>query len=117
MSLEQLVTFEPAWDKRDPNPAKNYGVHGVELRMVLKGEKGAVQFVLYTGWQLPHVTKENDERILQRARRGAHPLLRNFSVKGKDLTESQIDKLLSLTEKHLVTMGAAEDMDKEPLDE
>jgi hypothetical protein len=26
--------------------------------MILKGPKGAVQFVLYTSWHLPHVTKE-----------------------------------------------------------
>jgi hypothetical protein len=60
--LQRIVTFSPACDKRDPNPSKNYGIHGVDLRFVLKGEKGAVQFVLYTMWQLPHVTKENASR-------------------------------------------------------
>jgi hypothetical protein len=54
--IERIVTFSPAYDKRP-----KYGVHGVELRMVLKGTEGAVQFVLYTKWQLPHVTKETDE--------------------------------------------------------
>lgn len=46
------VTFLPAWDKRDPNPNKDYGVHNVELVMVLKHPptKTAVQFVLFTGW-------------------------------------------------------------------
>jgi hypothetical protein len=58
MSFEKLVTFTPAFDRRDPNPSKNYGIHGVELRMILKGPLGAVQFVLYTSWQLPEVTKE-----------------------------------------------------------
>lgn len=53
MELEQIVQFEPAWDKRSDDPKKNYGIHGVELRMVLKGNKGATQFVLYTGWLLP----------------------------------------------------------------
>ena len=56
--MERLVTFEPAYDKRDPDARKNYGIHGVNLRMVLKGERGAVQFVLYTNWQLPHVQDE-----------------------------------------------------------
>src|SRR5215467_3220628 len=62
MQLERIVTFEPAYDKRHPDPKKNYGIHGVTLRMVLKGPEGAVQFVLYTNWQLPHVTKEWEDR-------------------------------------------------------
>jgi len=61
----QIVDFFPAFDKRDPDPKKNYGIHGVELRMVLKGPEGAVQFVLYTQWMLPHVQKETDERIVE----------------------------------------------------
>ena len=58
MAFERIVEFRPAFDKRDPDPAKNYGIHGVDLRMVLRGELGAVQFLLYTNWQLPHVTLE-----------------------------------------------------------
>lgn len=57
MTLERIVKLLPAWDKRNSDPSKNYGVHGVELRMVLKGPEGAVQFVLYTNWHLPHVTE------------------------------------------------------------
>lgn len=56
--FERIVTMSPAFDRRDPNPSKNYGIHGVELRMVLKGPKGATQFVLYTNWMLPHVERE-----------------------------------------------------------
>lgn len=56
--LEHIITLEPAWDKRSDVPSKNYGVHGVTLRMVVKGPLGATQFLLYTNWQLPHVTKE-----------------------------------------------------------
>lgn len=67
-NLERIVEFTPAFDKRHRDPSKNYGIHGVELRMVLKGEAGAVQFVLYTNWQLPHVTRELD------AKRGSHTL-------------------------------------------
>ena len=60
--LERILNMEPAFDKRDPDPHKNYGIHGVTLRMVVKGEKGAVQFVLYTNWMLPHVQDELDLR-------------------------------------------------------
>ena len=51
------ITIAPAYDKRNIDPKKNYGgIHGCEMRFVLKGECGAVQFVLYTNWQLPHLT-------------------------------------------------------------
>lgn len=56
--MEKITTITPAWDKRDPDPKKNYGIHCCDLRMVLKGELGAVQFVLMTGWNLPHITEE-----------------------------------------------------------
>ena len=56
--MEKITKFFPAWDKRNVNPGKNYGIHGVELLMALKGEKGAVEFVVYTNWHLPHVQNE-----------------------------------------------------------
>lgn len=56
--MEKIIQFYPAFDKRNPNPSKDYGIHGVDLRMILKGEKGVVQFVLYTNWHLPHVQEE-----------------------------------------------------------
>jgi hypothetical protein len=58
MDFVRSVTFSPAFDKRNPDPTKNYGIHGVEIRFVLRGPKGATQFLLSTNWQLPHVTKE-----------------------------------------------------------
>ena len=65
MSFERIVELTPAYDKRSNNPAENYGIHGVELRMVLKGAEGAVQFVLYTNWHLPHVARELKSRRLE----------------------------------------------------
>lgn len=56
------VNFEAAFDKRHPDPAKNCGIHGVNIRFVLIGKKGAVQFLLYTNWQLPRVTEEHDRK-------------------------------------------------------
>lgn len=54
--FERLFTIAAAYDKRHSDPEKNYGIHGVEMRWVVKkpGE-GAVQFLLYTGWHLPEV--------------------------------------------------------------
>lgn len=58
--LKRIIEFLPAWDKRSPNPEKNYGLHGVEMRWYIKGSLGIIQFVLYTNWQLPKVQKEID---------------------------------------------------------
>lgn len=58
--LERIVEISPAWDKRNRNPAKNYGIGDVNMRFVLKGERGAVQFLLATNWHLPHNQRELD---------------------------------------------------------
>lgn len=63
--MEKLIEFYPAFDKRNPDPSKNYGIHGVDLKMVLKGSKGAVQFVLYTNWHLPHVQRELNRKAIK----------------------------------------------------
>ncbi len=55
--FQRIVEFEAAFDKRDPDPNKDYGIHGVTLRMVLKGPLGAIQFVVYTNWHLPHIDR------------------------------------------------------------
>jgi hypothetical protein len=57
------VVFTPAFDKRNKDPKKNYGVHGVDLRMCLHGEAGTVQFVVFTNWHLPHVRDELNARF------------------------------------------------------
>lgn len=48
--MEQITKFYPAWDRTDPDPKKNYGIHCVDLLMLLKGELGAVQFKMLTQW-------------------------------------------------------------------
>ena len=52
---QRIVEFEPAFDKTDPDPDKNYGVGAAKIRFVLKGPEGAVQFLVHTGWYLPHL--------------------------------------------------------------
>jgi len=56
--LVHEIVFYPAYDKRNVDPNKNYGIHGVDMRWYVKGKKGAVQFVIYTNWYLPEVAKE-----------------------------------------------------------
>lgn len=47
--MEKITKIHPAWDKRDPDPKKDYGIHCVQIFMVLKGEKGAIHFTFSTG--------------------------------------------------------------------
>lgn len=56
--FKKKIIFQPAFDRRDPDPKKNYGIHGLQIIFYLIGELGAVQFILATNWQLPHVEKE-----------------------------------------------------------
>ena len=63
--MDRKLWFTPAFDKTDPDPSKDYGVGDLELRFVLSGEKGAVEFQLATNWYQPHVM----ERRLQAVKR------------------------------------------------
>ena len=63
--LKRKIEFRPAFDKRHSDPNKNYGIHGVDMKFILSGRKGTVVFVLFTGWQLPHVEKEFEEKGLK----------------------------------------------------
>lgn len=59
--MERIIKFLPAWDKRN-DPKGNFGINGVNLCMYLKGELGAVDFIVFTGWNLPEVEKELEDR-------------------------------------------------------
>jgi len=58
--MEREIFFEAAYDSRDTH--KGGGIHGVDIRFILKGEKGVTQFVLYTNWFLPHVQADLNAR-------------------------------------------------------
>ena len=63
--LARDIVFRPAYDKRHSDPMKNYGISGVDILFILKGEKGAVSFVIFTGWHLPHIEKDYERKGLQ----------------------------------------------------
>lgn len=50
--FERAIEFSPAWDKRHNNPKKDYGIHCMDMRFILKGPLGITQFCIYTGWFL-----------------------------------------------------------------
>jgi len=56
--MNRVFLITPAFDKRDPNPSKNYGIHGATMCFYVKGAEGTVQFIVYTNWMLPHVREE-----------------------------------------------------------
>jgi len=56
--MKRIKSFSEPFDRRDPDPNKNYGIHGIDLRMVVVGDKGAVSFVLYTNRHLRSVQQE-----------------------------------------------------------
>lgn len=58
MDLERITKFIPAFDKRDDDPNKYYGIGAMEVLMLVKGKKGAVQFRFSTGIYTPEVTQE-----------------------------------------------------------
>lgn len=71
--FERIVKFSPAYDGRPPQKGglkewrtknmepddgtdkTNYGIGSVQIRFVLKGPKGAIQFLVGTDWYPPHV--------------------------------------------------------------
>lgn len=55
--FEKIVWVSPAFDKRDPDPSKNYGIGACRITFVLKGPLGAVQFMVGTDWYLPSVQR------------------------------------------------------------
>ncbi len=62
--MEKIVEIIPAFDERNNDPKGNRRIHGAALKFVLKGEKGAVQFLINTNWHLPHVQDELDKRTI-----------------------------------------------------
>ncbi len=64
MKFKKKIQIMPAFDKRHPNPGKNYGIHGCNMLFTLIGEHGAVTFTLFTNWHLPHVAEELKDKAI-----------------------------------------------------
>lgn len=47
-TFQRIIQVTPAFDKRNDDPKKNYGIGAMTLRFLLVGDRGAVQFVFYT---------------------------------------------------------------------
>ncbi len=58
------IRFSKAFDKRNTDPKKNFGIHGMNFRFLLKGPEGIVQFLFYSGIMLPAVADELAEKAM-----------------------------------------------------
>jgi hypothetical protein len=77
--MERKILFIPAFDKTDPDPKKDYGVGCLELRFLLIGEKGVVEFQLLTQWFQEHVMVRRLESLKKDIWMGKQDfLLRHF---------------------------------------
>ncbi len=60
MTYARSVKFIAAFDRRNDDPRKDYGVHGVDIIFRLSKDGQAVEWRLFTGWQLPHVAAKGE---------------------------------------------------------
>jgi len=51
--LKRTIQFRPAFNRRHPDPAKDYGIGAVLMVFILHGPDGAAQYIVNTGWYLP----------------------------------------------------------------
>lgn len=58
MKFEKIVRVAPAYDKRNKEPKKNYGISSMRMWFILKGEKGAVQVLINFPIFLPETIEE-----------------------------------------------------------
>lgn len=56
--FERITRVRLPFDRRAPEPARNYGVHELDIWFILKGLKGAVQYGFTVHAHLPHVERE-----------------------------------------------------------
>lgn len=59
MKLIRKIEITPAWDLRNVDQTKNYGVHNAEIWFSVTGARGAVTVSMDTGWQLPTIAPFN----------------------------------------------------------
>lgn len=58
IKFEKIQKVKLPFDMRSPEPNKNYGISGMRVWFILKGPKGATQFMFGVGVYLPHVESE-----------------------------------------------------------
>ena len=56
--FKKTIRFDPGWDYivLGPKEKEKCGRHGMTIRFILKGEKGAIHFSISTGW-MPRIKR------------------------------------------------------------
>lgn len=57
MRFERIKTIRLPFDLRDVDPKRNYGIGGLYITFILKGERGAIQFQVSFPVYLNHIDK------------------------------------------------------------
>lgn len=56
--FQKITDVRMPFDLRSADPKNDFGIHGLDVWFVLKGPKGAVQFVVTWNVYLPHIERE-----------------------------------------------------------
>lgn len=59
--LKREIQITKAFDKRNDDPKKDYGIGSCRLYFIVKGNKGAVTIDFFTNWFLESTVKEYSE--------------------------------------------------------
>lgn len=52
---ERRISILPAFEARDPDPSKDFGIHGCELHFAVRLGDSAASTIFNTGWFLPEL--------------------------------------------------------------
>ena len=65
--ITREIHLSAAYDKRSPDPSKNYGIHGCEWQFIVRRNGNAIVWqIMSTDWYLPHVRKELEAKSLRK---------------------------------------------------
>lgn len=62
MKFKREIVFSPAFDKRNPDPTKNYGICAITIAFNLSSSRGTLVLRLLTNQGLPETVKEYNEK-------------------------------------------------------
>lgn len=56
--FEKIMQVRLPFDRRAPAPQQNFGIGGFQIKFILKGPRGAIQFMIGISAYLPHVLND-----------------------------------------------------------
>lgn len=71
LELRHETLWRPAWSKRDPDPSKDFGIHGVDMIWAVCGPAGAVTWGVSNNWFLSDLETHADIGLVEIRRRAS----------------------------------------------